>query len=254
MLGIQLLGSCSTNPSALGNPYHIDWLPQSYCCQNSASCVTSYSSCIGTYIAGAGAITATGQGSCSGSTKGCFSGSEVVTLESGDSKSISQIEVGDRILTANLEGKFDFSEVVFVPHGKNYDMTDFSNIVTSTGREIKLTRNHLIFNGDCTSDTPYELIEANAVLKGSCIQTIEGREEVMINTQVSGYGLYTAVTKDEFIVVNGIVASPFSVNHAVAHTYYNIHRVLYDVAPTLLSSKFIQKTNEDLGSLVMKMI
>ena len=43
--------------------------------------------------------------------KSCFSGTETVTLESGGSKVISTVVLGDMILTSNRAGDLSFSEV-----------------------------------------------------------------------------------------------------------------------------------------------
>jgi len=41
----------------------------------------------------------------------------------------------------------------------------------------------------------------------------------------------TIVTTDEYLVVNGIVASPYGgVNHHLAHIYYHLHRLARPVA------------------------
>ena len=61
---------------------------------------------------------------------------------------------------------------------------------------------------------------------------------VVSNSVVSNAeGVYTIVTdkSDDLVVVNGIVASPFAVNHAVANAVYNVHRVFYSVAPKLVA-------------------
>ena len=57
-------------------------------------------------------------------------------------------------------------------------------------------------------------------------------------------GVYTIVTNEEFIVVNGIVASSFGANHMLANLYYNVHRALYAWAPGLLSITFLHRLNE----------
>jgi hypothetical protein len=44
--------------------------------------------------------------------------------------------------------------------------------------------------------------------------------------------------------VNGIIASPFGVNHMMANLYYNIHRLVYASAPVLLSYPWSNKANE----------
>ena len=64
-----------------------------------------------------------------------------------------------------------------------------------------------------------------------------------------GVGVYTIVTKEEFVVVNGIIASPFGVNHMMANLYYNMHRFVYSMAPRLLESSLLQSVNEGLGVL-----
>jgi Hint module len=43
--------------------------------------------------------------------KDCFSGSETVTLESGGSKVLSELVLGDRILTSDVAGDLSYSEV-----------------------------------------------------------------------------------------------------------------------------------------------
>ena len=64
---------------------------------------------------------------------------------------------------------------------------------------------------------------------------------------ISGLGVYTIVTKEEYLVVNGIIASPFGVNHMLANMYYNVHRFLYSCSPILLASSLLHSANEGLG-------
>ena len=54
----------------------------------------------------------------------------------------------------------------------------------------------------------------------------------------------------ELLVVNGVVASPFALNHAVADAYYNIHRGMYRLAPWLLRLPAVVKANLVFGSVV----
>ena len=59
----------------------------------------------------------------------CFAKTEQVTLESGHTKAISKVQVGDRILTVNAQGEQVFSDVVYVPHGRNEQRAAFSQVV-----------------------------------------------------------------------------------------------------------------------------
>ena len=79
---------------------------------------------------------------------------------------------------------------------------------------------------------------------GDCIMTVTGEERVSSVENVSGEGVYTVVTNAEYIVVNGIIASPFGANHMMANLYYNVHRMVYASVPTLLKLSWLSQANE----------
>lgn len=133
-----------------------------------------------------------------------------------------------------------------MPHGANKQMTLFSQITTEGGRDLKMTQNHILPSGVCGS-SPLPLIYASGVSVGDCIMTVSGEEKVSMVEKVQGEGVYTIVTNEEYVVVNGIIASPFGVNHMMANMYYNIHRFLYSLSPVLLASNLLHSANEGLG-------
>ena len=79
---------------------------------------------------------------------------------------------------------------------------------------------------------------------GDCIMTVSGHEKVVEVENVLGEGVYTLVTNEEFIVVNGIIASPFGGNHMIANLYYNLHRLVYMSYPALLRYSWLHQANE----------
>jgi Hint module len=180
----------------------------------------------------------------SGDGKACFAGSETVTLLSGESTLISEVRAGDRVLAADSSRRTLYSEVVFVPHGTNTDSALFTHITTEKGRDIKMTGTHIIPSGACDSASPLPDVYASSVTVGSCIMTVSGMEKVSAKETVQGQGLYTIVTKDEYVVVNGIIASPFAYNHMVANFYYNFHRFVYAFAPSLSGHPLCRAVNE----------
>ena len=181
-------------------------------------------------------------------TRSCFAGSDSVTLECGDVSAISDVKVGDRVLAANAAGKTLYSEVVFVPHGANMDSTIFAHISTVGGHDVKITGNHVLPAGVCGTSLPLPLVYASKVSVGVCLQTVSGEEEVSEVHWVRAEGVYTIVTNEEYIVVNGIIASPFGVNHMMANMYYNVHRFLYVFFPSLISSPLTVLANEVRGN------
>jgi len=157
----------------------------------------------------------------------CFAATEQVTLENGATKAIAEVAVGDRILTVNAKGAQVYSDVAYLPHGKNDQATLFTYIQTSSGRDVKMTRDHVLPAGACSAHTlPYKA--AAAVAQGECVDTVNGREAVVSVSTVAGKGVYTAIPMVDLLVVNGIVATPFGgVNPTLANVYYNLHRLSY---------------------------
>ena len=172
-------------------------------------------------------------------------------LSSGAHVQISEVSVGDKVLAANAQGEMSFSEVVAIPHGRNSENAQFTQIDTDSQRDIKMTPDHLVMAAaDCAS---FSLMAASAVQAGDCLRTVDGAEKVVSVSVVDGQGVYSLVTKEEFVVVNGVVASPFAGNHAAAHAFYNIHRLLYTLAPAVLAADWMKKANEVFGAIAHSM-
>ena len=178
------------------------------------------------------------------STKSCFAGSETLHLESGEVRAISDVRVGDRVLSADAAGRTSYSDVMVVPHRANSDDALFSHISTATGRDIKMTPSHIILAGPCHSSASLPLTYASSVSVGDCVMTVSGEDMVSTVATVQGKGLYTVVAKEEHVVVNGIIASPFAANHMLANLYYNTHRFLYAAAPSVLNYQPLSSANE----------
>ena len=182
--------------------------------------------------------------SSSSKEKSCFAGSETLLLESGEVRTISDVRVGDRVLTADAAGRTSYSDVVFVPHKANSDDALFTHITTASGRDIKMTPSHIILAGPCHSSAALPLTYASSVSVGDCVMTVSGEDMVSTVETVQGKGLYTVVTKEEYVVVNGIIASPFAANHMLANLYYNVHRFVYATAPSFLRYPALHSANE----------
>jgi Hint module len=165
-------------------------------------------------------------------------------VESKGNRLIADIRVGDRVLAADAVGRTFYSDVVFVPHGPNKDSAVFVQITTAHGRDIKMSKSHILPSGACNTASSLPLVYAKNVNVGDCVMTVTGEERVSAVGVVPSQGLYTIVTKGEFVVVNGIIASPFAVNHMMANLYYNIHRFVYEAAPAVCYYSLIRAANE----------
>jgi hypothetical protein len=140
----------------------------------------------------------------------CFHGDGTVLLASGATKRLADLEFGDRILTSD-GANVAFFPVLMLPHGKNSEPAAFLNLTTETGKFVEMTSDHFI--PKCS----LEVVTAGALVVGDCVLTVDGKETLTAISAGTNFGVFTAVTEGKFIVVNGIVASPFSERSDVAN-------------------------------------
>jgi len=186
------------------------------------------------------------------STATCFASSETVQLQDGSVKALRDVQIGDRVLTAAMDGSVKgYSPVIAVPHAGDVSTTaSFVQLVTAE-KDVKMTADHLVLAGSCDAATPLSLVQAGSVTAGQCLQTTSGKAAVTATRRnVPGQGLASVVTKaGGLVVVNGIAASPFAINHAIPEAWYSIHRLVFSVFPAALGFKLFQQTSERFGDL-----
>jgi len=136
----------------------------------------------------------------------CFHGDGAVLLESGSSKRLSELSLGERIKTSDGRGNFSFNPVLTLPHANNTEPAMFLTFTTESGKKVDMTSDHFIPRCD------QEVLTAGELVVGDCLMTVDGKETLIDVSWSKKSGVYTAVTENKFIVVDGVVASPFSKN------------------------------------------
>jgi len=193
----------------------------------------------------------------SSSTAACFAGTELVTLESGETKSLTEVKVGDRVLTMNAKNrKLMFSDIVFLPHGSNMESTTFVKITTISGRDLKMTMNHMLPVGTCDNKQSLSYLSASNIVVGDCVETVQGREQIVSVESMEGKGIYTLITMEELLVINGIIATPFGgINPTLANIYYNLHRLVYSLlgSNAFTMHEMVQKRMESVWSVMSEL-
>ena len=146
----------------------------------------------------------------------CFHADGTVLLESGESKRFSELSIGDVIKTSDGEGRFSFSPVLTLPHAANSEAATFLTLTTETNKAVVMTPDHFIPKCDAHEVTAGELVV------GDCLMTTDGKETLIEITSSEKSGVYTATTKDKFIVVDGVVASPYSLRSRPAAVLWDL--------------------------------
>jgi hypothetical protein len=203
-------------------------------------------------------------GKSSRGVRSCFAGSETVRLEDGSIVPIAEVGVGDVVLAADRHGGVKFSPVIAVPHARNRDRALFTRIVDASGGDIQVTGDHLILvNANCNEAVgANELLQASDVQVDMCLVRAGMVAPTLakvtsVQHDVIGFGVYTIVTEEEFVVVSGFVASPFAYNHAVPNAYYNIIRALSTLHPFVgyvMDLSILQRANLLFGDVIAKLL
>jgi hypothetical protein len=237
-------------------------------CSEGYTSTTTTLDCTSSTLELADTVTTTARGTitCTGSnttiactstalgTKKCFSASQMVQLESGESKYLYEVKGGDRIMSCDRTQNCDYSPVIAIPHARNYIDSEFVDITMSSGNTLQATHDHLVVaHIECNG--PRTLVETGKLTVGMCLRTVHGPDSITDISVVRSQGVYTLVTMKEFIVVNGVVASPFAQNHMATNAIYNVHRLLYSIVPPSVyfdtfSWRWIASALEVLGVLV----
>jgi hypothetical protein len=191
---------------------------------------------------------------------------------------ILEVAVGDRILSARSkdssnpfsEYEYNYSEVISIPHKSNDYEANFYHFVTESGTDVKMMGKHVVsVVDDCYNrlftagqERHITLKLADEVTTNDCLITARGigdsgYERVKQINYIQGTGLVTVVTMEEFVVVNGVVASPFAGNHAAAHAFYNVLRFTYTHVKWLywiLQSDLVKRAGEMFQMLVVAFV
>lgn len=175
---------------------------------------------------------------------GCFPGSQMVEMSDNTMRRIDAILVGEMVKTVDAIGRAVTAPVVAIPHPLNHLLTKFIRLETADGGSVTLTPSHLILAFKVpflTSEllcsdialSSFVLVAAQVLSPGDCLLSSQSGSGLPITsgTIVWDKGIYTIVTQEAYVAVNGFVASPFAVTHSVPHAFYNAHRLFFKLAP-----------------------
>lgn len=150
----------------------------------------------------------------------CFPASSLVELDSGLSKRMDRLSVGDNVRV----GPSEYSPVFMFTHKLSDDVDrQFWNIQVESGHSITATTGHYIFvNG--------ALKTAESIEHGDILTLASGKASAVTEIKaVEMKGLYNPQTEDGRIVVDGISASTYTraVDPTAAHGLLAPLRFLY---------------------------
>jgi hypothetical protein len=164
----------------------------------------------------------------------CFPGSAMVELESGASKRMDAVSIGDRVAV----GSGRFSDVFMFTHRDPLVVDrSFVTLTTGSGNTLTLTSGHYV-----PIDRQNRLVAAREVRPGDTVFLRNGTTSVVVTIGVATLpGLFNPQTLDGRIVVDGVVSSTYTmaVEPVLAHDVLLVPvRWLYGWMPLSLSMYF----------------
>jgi hypothetical protein len=151
----------------------------------------------------------------------CFPASALVSLydgtKSGKQVPISEVKVGDKILSVNSStGIAEFSEIYFWGHKDPDTVANFYSVTTASGHSIQLSKEHYIY----VSDAPGSITDAVPLTPGflkvghSVWIYADGQmicSPIVSVSREEEKGLYAPFTLNGTVIVNGVYASSYAV-------------------------------------------
>jgi hypothetical protein len=151
----------------------------------------------------------------------CFPGCALVSLydgtESGKQVPISEVKIGDKILSVDPStGIAEFSDIYFWGHKDPETVGNFYTVSTASGQTIQLSKEHYIY----VSEAPGSIVDAVPLTPGflkvgdSVWTYAEGQmicSPIVSIAHDEEKGLYAPFTLNGTVIVNGVYASSYAV-------------------------------------------
>lgn len=163
----------------------------------------------------------------------CFPANAKVYAPGGKKLSMSDLCIGDKVLTVNSSRVLDYEEIVFLSHADHSAMSDHMVITTDSQQTIRLSPLHLLHVGEVGSLKPACKVQIGDILLVYDSCTIIKSKVISITQKVES-GLFCPHTRSGSIIVDDILASCYTDHFEAgkAHFIMSIVDVLYNYLPS----------------------
>lgn len=164
-------------------------------------------------------------------SSGCFALDSTVQTESGEIRRLSQLKVGEKILSVNSDGETVFSEVIMFLDRDIKQTREFVQIKTSGGSSVRTTPAHLLpvwkphqhetkyLYADQVEENDFLLVNVNNNLEPQLVTEVRA---------VLSRGFIAPLTREGTVVVDSIAASCYALvnSQSLAHISFMPFRTM----------------------------
>lgn len=162
-----------------------------------------------------------------------------MVVEGGEKRQLSDLKIGDRILTYEPNsGRQEYSEVIMFLDRDAESRRQFISLITKS-TQLRVTPQHLVMRA--TIDGQVESVFAARISSGDqlMIRSSDGQlipEKVLSTELVLDRGVFAPLTTSGTIVVDDVLASCYAVieSHSIAHAAFSPVRFFTHARETFL--------------------
>ncbi|XP_052567622.1 protein hedgehog [Culex pipiens pallens] len=165
---------------------------------------------------------------------GCFTGDSTVQTINGEHRKLSELQIGEKVLSVDSSGRVVYSEVMMFMDRDTHQSREFVHIETDGGAHLTVTPAHLVMVWQKEIGESRYLF-ADRIQEGDYVlvnidNNLEPRKVLRISAKLS-QGVYAPLTSEGTVLVDSIAASCYALidSQSVAHLSFLPYRVVQKV-------------------------
>lgn len=165
----------------------------------------------------------------------CFPANSFVYKNKGKKCLISELKIGDKVLTVNSSGNIFYEDIILLSHAEHGVMSVNVVLTVNSGETICLSPKHLIHVQQFGNLLPAYKVKIGDNLLAYNENSLKVVKVIGISRQVQN-GMFCPHTPGGSIIVNDIIASCYTdhFNHKIAHVILSSVNILYKNVPCFI--------------------
>lgn len=177
-----------------------------------------------------------------GKSGGCFPGKSKIRTSNGIQKSLSDLQVGEKIAALDSRGNVIYSEVLAFMDRQPMEKRQFIKLTTSSGKHLTLTPAHLVpvKQNDVETVTfsarvkigDRILVQDNIPSTSSALPESRLRWDTVIEAKlILDSGVYAPLTSEGTVLIDDVVASCYALvdSQTIAHYAFMPFRFIHSI-------------------------